>query len=78
MISETKLDNSFPKREFIIPGFSTKIYRPRWWITSFYRRSNIPSKDIPNIRLLSPSEGFFIEINLRKKWLISCSYIPNK
>ena len=40
---------------------------------------DIPSKEIPNSRLPSPSEGFSVEINLRKKkWLISCSYIPNK
>ena len=82
MISETKLDNSFPKREFIIPGF-TEPYRIdrncHGGGILLYIRSDIPSKEIPNSRLLSPSEGFFVEINLRKrKWLISCSYIPNK
>ena len=44
-----------------------------------YIRSDIPSKEIPNTKLPNPSEGFFVEINLKKeKWLISCSYIPNK
>ena len=82
MISETKLDNSFPKREFIIPGF-TKPYRIdrncHGGGILLYIRSDIPSKELPNSRLLSPSVGFSVEINLRKrKWLISCSYIPNK
>ena len=44
-----------------------------------YIRSDIPSKEIPHCRLKSPSEGFFVEINLRnKKWLICSSYIPNR
>ena len=82
MISETKLDNSFPNGEFIIPGY-TEPYRmdrnSHGGGILLYIRSNIPSKEIPNSRLSSPSEGFFVEINLRKKkWLISCSYIPNK
>ena len=40
-------------------------------------RENIPSKFlfVEN----SPTEAFFVDINLRKKeWLLSCSYNPNK
>ena len=82
MISETKLDSSFPKSEFLIPGF-TEPYRfdrnRNGGGILLYIKSHIPSKEIPNTRLSNPSEGFFVEINLRKKkWLISCSYIPNK
>ena len=82
MISETKLDNSFPKSEFLLPGY-TEPYRIdrncHGGGIFLYIRCDIPSKEILNSRLPSPSEGFSVEINLRKKkWLISCSYIPNK
>ena len=42
-----------------------------------YIKSDIPSKEIPNSRLISPSECFCVEINTRKKWMTCCSYIPN-
>ena len=61
MISETKLDNSFPNGEFIIPDY-TEPYRMdincHGGGILLYIRSNI-SKEIPNCRLSSPSEGFF-------------------
>ena len=82
MISETKLHNSFHNGEFIIPGYTESYRMNRNCHGSgilIYIRSNIPSKEIPNSRLSSPSEGFLVEIDLRKKkWLISSSYIPNK
>ena len=82
MISETKLDNSFPNNEFLIPGFTDPYRLDRDSHSGgllLYVRNDIPSKEIPNCNLSTPSEGFFAEINLRKKkWLIICSYIPNK
>ena len=40
-------------------------------------RQDIPSKLLPVEN--SPTETFFVEINLRKKkWLFSCSYNPNR
>ena len=40
-------------------------------------RANIPSK-LLSTELL-PMEGFYVEINLqKKKWLLCCSYNPNK
>ena len=82
MIYETKLDNSFPRNEFLIPGY-TEPYRLdrncHGGGILLYVRNDIPSKEIINCRLLTPSEGFFVEIDLgKKKWLIFCSYIPNK
>ena len=79
LISETKIDNSFPKGEFLIKGFcdpsriERNVYRGE---ILFYVREDIPAK------LLSvgplPAECFFVEINLRKrKWLVSCSYHPH-
>ena len=63
LISKTKLDASFPTSQYLINGYSFR-YR--------LDRNDIPSKlitaNLPNI------EGFFLEINLRKKkWVISCS-----
>ena len=80
MISETKLDNSFPEGQFLIPGYSSP-YRfdrnRRGGGIMLYVREDIPSK------LLSvenqPIEGFYVEINLRKKkWLFCGTYNPHR
>ena len=68
MISETKLDKSFPESQFLIPGYSSP-YRfdrnCRGGGIMLYVRENIPSKllSIEN----QPIEGLYIEKNLRKK-----------
>ena len=76
MISETKLDESFPSGQFLLDGYSVPF--------RFDRNGNgggillyIRSK------LLSMNEniqGFFVEVNLhkKKKWLLICSYNPTK
>ena len=76
MISETKLDNSFPTRQFLTDGYTSPysldkngkcgaIFVFVWEDIS----SKIISVYFPN------NEGFFIEINLRKKkWVICFSY----
>ena len=80
MISETKLDNSFTEGQFLIPGYSSP-YRfdrnCRGGGIILYVREDIPSK------LLSvenrPIEGFYLEINLRKKkWLLCGTYNPHR
>ena len=62
VISETKLDESFPVGQFKIPGFATPFRRDRnefgGGIMVFAR------EDIPAI------EGIFIEIIFRKKVVI--------
>ena len=80
MISETKLDNSFPEGQFLIPGYGSP-YRfdrnCRGGGIMLYVREDIPSKllSIEN----QPIEGFYIEINLRKKkWLLCATYNPHK
>ena len=78
VITETKLDESFPKGQFVLDGFSTPYRLDRnchgGGILMFIR------EDIPSKLLLvenNPVEGFYVEINLHKnKWLISCSYNP--
>ena len=68
MKSETKLDNSFPEGQFLIPGYSSPYLLDRICRGGgimLYVRDDIPSKllSIENKRI----EGFYIEINLREK-----------
>ena len=80
VISETKLDDSFPEGQFFIDGYHTLFRFDRngnGGDILLYIREDIPSKviqcDFPT------SESFFVEINLhKKKWLINCSYNPHK
>ena len=80
MISETKLDNSFPIGQFLINGYSEPFRIDRnsqGGGIILYVREDIPSKLVAIET--SPTEGFSVEINLRKKnWLLCCSYNPNK
>ena len=80
MTSETKLDNSFPEGQFLIPWYSSPY---RFDINCcgggimLYVRKDITSKlsSIEN----QPIEVFNIETNLRKrKWLLCSTYNPHK
>ena len=81
MISETKIDGSFPIGQFLLSGYSTPFQldgNAHGGGILLYVREDIPS----NILLVEENliEGFFLEINLRnkKKWLLSCFYNPKK
>ena len=80
MISETKLNESFPKGQFLIEGFSEphKLDRnSKGGGIMLFTREDIPAK-LLSIRKKS-MEAFYIEVNLRKvRWLLYCSYNPNK
>ena len=80
VISETKLDESFLEGQFKISGFATPFRRDRNEFGGgimVFVREDIPSKLISKETL--DIEGIFIELNFRKKkWLLSCSYNPNK
>ena len=78
LVSETKLDQSFPTTQFEIPGFATP-YRldgdKHGGGLMLYVHSDLPSK---LIKSESSYEGFFVKLNLKKlKWLICCTYNPN-
>ena len=79
IISETKLDNSFPEGQFLIPGYSSLYHfdrNCRGGGIMLYVREDIPSKllSIEN----QPTEGFLKEINLRKKkWLLCGTCNPH-
>ena len=67
LISETKLDESFPPSQFLLDGYSVPFRSDRdgngGGILLFIREY-IPSK----LLLMNKNiEGFFVEINLRNK-----------
>ena len=79
LISEIKLDSSFPVNQFLIDGFSPPYRLDRHANGGgimLYVREDIPSKLLPNNQD-SEIENIFVEINLRsKKWLICGTYNP--
>ena len=81
MVSETKLDDTFPTSQFLMQGYSTPFRKDRTskgGVILLYVREDIPCKIIKT-ETDAYHEGFFIEINLRKKrWLLSCSYNSHK
>ena len=74
MISETKLDSSFTNGQFQIHGYSEPYRLGRNGSGGgilVYIREDILTKLIDS---QTKVEGFFIELNLRrKKWLLCCS-----
>ena len=81
MISETKLDESFPTSQFMINSFSAPFRLDRNDKGDgiiLYIREDIPSRVVSTES--SQVGGLFVEINLRnkKKWLLCCSYNPKK
>ena len=79
LISETKLDDSFPSAQFLLDGF-LKPYRLDRCSNGggilLYIRDDIPSCLLSNS---NKTESIFDEINFRKKkWLICASYNPHK
>ena len=81
MISETKLDETFPATQFLLQDFCMP-YRfdgnRNVGGIMLYIREDIPSRLIER-KVRNNVEYFFIEINLRKKkWLPCCSYNLHK
>ena len=82
LLSETKLDDSFPTTQFSLNGYS-KPYR---LVCSsnvggilLYVRDDIPSRLLTDYKIKDNLELFFVEVNIRKKkWLLGCSYNPHK
>ena len=76
MVSETKIDDTFPLAQFCVEGYSTTPYRLdrkcKGGGLLLYVRDDIPSKKI-KLKFIENEafEGFFVEINLRKKKVAS-------
>jgi len=79
VITETKIDESFPENQFAIQGFSKPFRLDRnanGGGILIYVREDIPCKEL-NLHTFDGIEGIFIEINLRKcKWLLFGTYHP--
>ena len=83
IITESKLDQSFPSQQFCIEGFSFPFRLDRNTNGGgiiIYIREDIPCKEIKNHNFTRYNlEGIFLELNLRRtKWLLFGGYNPNK
>ena len=88
LISETKLNNTFPQCQFLLHGFHTPYredhtpYREdhtdKGGGLLLYVRDHITCRNI-KFNFCTAIEAIVVEINLKKrKWLLICSYNPNK
>ena len=80
VITETKLDNTFPVSQFHIDGFSIQC---RWDRNRngggaiVYVKEDMPSERLSRHSFKEDIEGLFVEINFRKsKWLLGGIYQP--
>ena len=80
VITETKLELTFPNSQFLIEAYSELYCFDRNWSRGgilIYVREDIPSKALTDHTLPHDIEGIFVELNLRKnKWLLFGSYHP--
>ena len=82
VLSETKLDSTFPSIQFLINGFSVPHRLDRNSKGSgilLYVRDKIIVLPLNRYSLPLHIEILFFELNLRnRKWLVCCSYNPHK
>ena len=68
VITETKLDDTFPEKQFLISGYN-KSYRLDRNVSGggvmIYVREDIPSEKLTKHNLHENMEAIFVEINLR-------------
>ena len=80
ILTETKLDETFPTNQFLIEGYSSPFRFDRnrnGGGILIYVRQDIPCKQLFKHTLPSDIEGIFVEINLKKvKWLLFGTYHP--
>ena len=80
-VCETKIDQTFPSSQFVIPGFTTPYRLDRTGNgggVMLYIREDIPSRRIPS-ELSVSLECCFVVINqYKKKWLIIGTYNPTE
>ena len=82
VISETKIDDSFPTPQFAIEGYSRPFRignNANAGGILLYVRADLPCRELNFFPKSKSFEGIFIELNLRKtKWLIFGGYNYNK
>ena len=73
VLSETKLDDSYPTHEFNVEGYQLPFRHDRNAYGGgirIYVKEGIPWKELKNLHNPKDFEGIFLEINLKKsKWL---------
>ena len=78
ILTETKLDDSFPTFQFMVDAFSKPYLQDRnrnGGGIIIYVRDDIPSKLLTKHILPDDIEGLFVELNFRKrKWLLMGAY----
>ena len=80
MISETKLDSSFPQAQFRMERYAPPFRYDRNYHGGgilLFLREDIPTKII-SITPLKEFEGIFLKLKFRKKKILPCSYNPHK
>ena len=79
VLTETKIDSSFPNAQFRIDGFSApfRLDRNRFGGRIIFSvREDIPCKQLTKHILPDNIEGIFVEINFRKtKWLLLANIV---
>jgi predicted transport protein len=78
ILTETKLDDTFPENQFLINGFKKPYRKDRNKFgggVMIYVRDDIPSQEKDKFKLPDGVEGIIVEINLRKsKFLLIGTY----
>ena len=80
IVTETKLDSSFPATQFVIPGFHHHFrldINRRSGCLLVYVKGSIPAKVLTSFSTPADTQIIVFEINLRKnKWLFVAIYKP--
>ena len=79
IVTETKLDSSFPSSQFLIDRFAKPFRRDRnknGGGVMIFVRDDVPSKET-KVNFIPSDSCLFIELNKRKvKWLVVGCYHP--
>ena len=81
VISETKIDESFPVNQFLMEGYTTPTAdrNSQGGGILIYVREDIPCRELKSHTLPGDTECIFIELNIRRKyWLLMGGYNPKK
>ena len=82
VITETKIDNSFPESQFVMDGFEKPFRNDRnskGGGVMVFVREDIPSTKLDIVNLANDIQLVIVEINLRKvKWLLIGCYNPHR
>ena len=77
VLTETKLDDTFPTVHFLVNGFSGPYINRKEGGVMVHIREYIPSKLLDKHVFPYDVEGLFVELNFRKcKWLLFGTYHP--